>query len=107
MLVLSRKIGEEILIGEDVVITLLGIQGRRAKIGITAPLEVKIMRPKPKGGLDSPEAVLAAVDYLKASDARLPCRCGRPYHVGSYIGGLYSKDCKGYTPIGGEASQES
>ena len=44
MLVLSRKINETILIGEDVKITLLGIEGDKIKIGIDAPKTTKIFR---------------------------------------------------------------
>ena len=44
MLVLSRKINETILIGEDVRVTLLGIEGEKIKIGIDAPKTTKIFR---------------------------------------------------------------
>lgn len=44
MLVLSRRENEHILIGEDVCITVLGISGRRVRLGITAPPNVLIER---------------------------------------------------------------
>ncbi len=44
MLILTRKIGEAIAIGEDVKITVLGIQGKQVKIGITAPEKVSVYR---------------------------------------------------------------
>lgn len=44
MLVLSRKVDEEILIGENVRIVLLRVQGNVAKIGIDAPKEVRVLR---------------------------------------------------------------
>ncbi len=44
MLVLSRKINETILIGEDIRITLLGIEGDKIKLGIDAPKTMKIFR---------------------------------------------------------------
>ena len=44
MLVLSRKIGEQIKIGADVIVTLLRVMGDRARIGIDAPREVPIIR---------------------------------------------------------------
>ncbi len=44
MLVLARKIGESILIGEDVKITVVDIQGDKIKLGIDAPRELSILR---------------------------------------------------------------
>jgi carbon storage regulator len=44
MLVLSRKIGEKILIGNDVVVTISKVQGNRVWIGLEAPASVKILR---------------------------------------------------------------
>ena len=44
MLVLSRKINETILIGDDIKITLLGVEGDKIKIGIDAPKAMKIFR---------------------------------------------------------------
>ena len=44
MLVLKRKIGETLLIGEDVEITLLEKDGDSVKIGIEAPRSVRIFR---------------------------------------------------------------
>jgi carbon storage regulator len=44
MLVLSRKKGEEIIIGRDVVITVVDIQEDRVRIGISAPKEVPVHR---------------------------------------------------------------
>jgi carbon storage regulator len=44
MLVLSRKINETIYIGDDVRVTLLGIDGDKIKLGIEAPKAMKIYR---------------------------------------------------------------
>jgi len=44
MLVLTRKQGEVIYLGDSVRITLLGVRGSRAKFGFDAPLEVDIRR---------------------------------------------------------------
>lgn len=44
MLVLSRKINEEILIGKDIVITLVDVERGKVRIGITAPDDVPIWR---------------------------------------------------------------
>lgn len=44
MLILSRKKDEQILIGNDVVITVIRVERGQVKIGITAPKEVNIRR---------------------------------------------------------------
>lgn len=44
MLVLSRRDGEQILVGDDVVIKVLSIAGGRVRVGIEAPRHVSIRR---------------------------------------------------------------
>jgi len=44
MLVLTRKIGETVIIGDNVTVTVLGIQGGQIKFGIIAPKEVSVHR---------------------------------------------------------------
>ena len=44
MLVLSRKLNESILIGDDIEITVSQIQGNRIRLAISAPREVIVMR---------------------------------------------------------------
>jgi carbon storage regulator len=44
MLALSRKIGETIIINDDIEVTVLGISGETAKLGITAPKSIPVHR---------------------------------------------------------------
>jgi carbon storage regulator len=44
MLVLTRKVGEEIVIGDDIRITVLASRGDKVRIGISAPKEVVVDR---------------------------------------------------------------
>jgi carbon storage regulator len=46
MLVLTRKQGEEIRIGDDIVLKVTSVQGGRVKIGIEAPRSHRIVRPE-------------------------------------------------------------
>lgn len=44
MLVLTRKLGESIAIGNEIKITVIEIKGKQVQIGITAPSNIKIYR---------------------------------------------------------------
>lgn len=44
MLILTRKIGESLLIGDDVAITVLSVRGSQVKLGVKAPKEVSVHR---------------------------------------------------------------
>jgi carbon storage regulator len=44
MLILTRKLNEAIMIGEDIKITVVEIQGDKVKLGIEAPRELSILR---------------------------------------------------------------
>jgi carbon storage regulator len=44
MLVLSRKPGEEIAIGENIRLTVVAVRGSQVRLGITAPSDVSIQR---------------------------------------------------------------
>lgn len=44
MLILTRRIGETLIIGDDVNITVLGIKGNQVRLGINAPKDVSVHR---------------------------------------------------------------
>ena len=44
MLILTRRVGEKLVIGDDVTVTVLGVKGVQVRIGIDAPLEIQIHR---------------------------------------------------------------
>ncbi len=44
MLILTRRIGETLVIGDDVTVTILGVKGNHIRLGINAPKEVSIHR---------------------------------------------------------------
>lgn len=46
MLILTRRVGETIVIGEDVAVTILGVTGNSVRVGVNAPKEVAVHREK-------------------------------------------------------------
>jgi carbon storage regulator len=44
MLILTRRVGESIMIGEEVVVTVLGVKGNQVRVGVNAPKEVSVHR---------------------------------------------------------------
>ncbi len=44
MLILTRRVGETLMIGDDVTITVLGVKGNQVRIGINAPKDVPVHR---------------------------------------------------------------
>jgi carbon storage regulator len=44
MLILTRRAGESVLIGDDVAITVLGVKGNQVRIGVKAPKSVAVHR---------------------------------------------------------------
>lgn len=44
MLILTRRVGETVLIGEDIVVTVLGVKGNQVRIGVKAPRDVAVHR---------------------------------------------------------------
>ena len=44
MLILTRRVGETLMIGDDVTVTVLGVKGNQIRIGVTAPKEIAVHR---------------------------------------------------------------
>ncbi len=44
MLILTRRAGETVMIGDDITITVLGVKGNQVRIGINAPKDVAVHR---------------------------------------------------------------
>lgn len=44
MLILTRRVGETFMVGDNVTVTVLGVKGNQARIGVNAPKEVAVHR---------------------------------------------------------------
>ena len=44
MLILTRRVGETLMIGDDISVTVLGVKGNQVRIGVNAPKEVAVHR---------------------------------------------------------------
>ena len=63
MLILTRRVGESLVVGDDVTLTVLGVKGNQVRIGVNAPKTISVHREEiyqriqreKNGGLDSTE----------------------------------------------------
>ena len=44
MLILTRRVGETVMIGHDVTVTVLGVKGNQVRLGVNAPKDVAVHR---------------------------------------------------------------
>ncbi len=71
MLILTRRVGESVVIGDDVDVTVLGVKGNQVRLGVKAPREIsvhreeiyqRIRRENEKGGVTGHVQNAAAAD---------------------------------------------
>ncbi|KZX55113.1 carbon storage regulator [Halioglobus sp. HI00S01] len=44
MLILTRRVGESLMVGDEITVTVLGVKGNQVRIGVNAPREVAVHR---------------------------------------------------------------
>ena len=67
MLILTRRSNERIFIGDDIVLSILAIEGNRVKLGIDAPKDVAILREEIRSVPVEPEETVTEPLPLRAS----------------------------------------
>ena len=70
MLVLNRKVGERIVIGDEIVITVVSVHGQQVRVGIEAPGSVPIWREEL---LNTEAASRLASPQRESHPAEVPC----------------------------------
>lgn len=70
MLILTRKPEQSILIGEDIVVTVLAVEGDRVKLGIRAPVHVTVLREEVRRAVQGENRRAAAQARDRAAAAQ-------------------------------------
>lgn len=73
MLILTRRVGEAVMIGEEVTVTVLGVKGNQIRIGINAPKRVAVHREEIFDRIQREHEPGSDSDYHRV-DAEAPTR---------------------------------
>lgn len=71
MLILTRRVGETVMIGENVTVTVLGVKGNQIRLGVDAPREVAVHRQEIFDKIQGEDATFSSDDQPESSDAKL------------------------------------
>jgi carbon storage regulator CsrA len=99
MLVLSRKPGEKLVIGEGITLTVLSVIGNRVRLGIDAPEDVRVLRSElaewqrqwESGQEEERADPTNEPELVPLSSGRATANCLSPRHSTVHCGGRLSK----------------
>jgi carbon storage regulator len=60
MLILTRRVGETVMIGNDISVTVLGVKGNQVRVGVNAPKEVRVDREEVRERIVAEERAVSA-----------------------------------------------
>ena len=81
MLILTRRLGETLIIGDDVNVTVLGVKGNQVRLGVNAPRDIEVHREEiylkiqqeRLQKIDKESAKLSGNELIKALIKKYPC----------------------------------
>ena len=77
MLILSRKAGESLVIGDDVVVTVLDVRGGQIRIGIQAPEDIPVYREEIYKRIAAEKGTESPVPQIRIKPARRAAQYGK------------------------------